>query len=78
MSLESRGLGHRLVAEVFEFSDKLVKRYDACFFQAIHAYEYFHVGEITVIEDDVVLVEYLLEDYFFVDAHVLEVLHGSS
>ena len=31
-----------------------------------------------VVEDDVVLVEYFLGDDFFVDAYVLEVLHGSS
>ena len=31
-----------------------------------------------VVEDNVVLVEYFLGDEFFVDAHVLEVLHGSS
>ena len=39
---------------------------------------FFHVSEIAVVEDDVVLVEYFLEDEFLMDAHVLEVLHGSS
>ena len=38
---------------------------------------YFHVGEIAVVEDDVVLVKYFLGNEFFVDAHILEVLHGS-
>ena len=67
---ESGSLGHGLVDESFEFSDELVKRDDAS--------AYFHVSEIAVIKDDVVLVEYFLGDKCFVDAHVLEVLHGSS
>ena len=39
---------------------------------------YSHVGEVAVVEDDVVLVEYLLGDYVFEDTHVLEVLDESS
>ena len=34
----------------------------------MYASAYFSVGEITVVEDDVVLVEYFLGDDFFVDA----------
>ena len=37
---------------------------------------YFHVGEIVVVKDDVLLVDYFLGNELFVDAHVLEVLHG--
>ena len=71
-------MGNGLVAKAFEFSEDLAKRYDACFFLAVNASAYFHVGEIVVVEDDDVLVLYFLGNYFFVDAPVLGVFHGSS